>query len=471
VVTDVTTSPSDIDVAAIEAYARATAELGSELSASARYAGLGFDPDTGDLVDWSGEWRARDIEDMLDRDGFARAGEQALTLPLRGAPLTVKPGDGDHGEAELVNDTLANLADPVEDTIGQAAQAQIYRMTFLEKLWTVRDGRFTYDALAWRPPDSCAPLRDPASGRLTGFKQSMTWWGGRTAPGGKRPSWVTIPTAKACVFTHGKARNPIRGVSELQAAYRCYQDKQKIRFLWMTFLKGASIQRLVAETQAGHEADVAGQLAKLATGGVAAISNVTALHILNATDSGAFFKEALAYLDNEMLSSILAGFLGLTGAATAGRGSFALSKDQSDFFTQALDGTAREIAADLRAQVVRPLVVVNFGPAAVVPKVTLGPIARATAQEQMDFLKGLAAGPTGVQPPREFVDELVVQIAGYLDLDVDKVAAAVKAAAESAAATLPADGVTTPAAAATSGALGAGADIVQQALAGLAPAA
>jgi hypothetical protein len=463
------TAPADIDVAEIRQWAEQDAEAGTELSAFSRYGGFGFDPDTGDLIDYTPEWQARDIDTMLDVDGIARAGEQALTLPLRGAPLTVTGGKGDRGEAEAVNEMIDGLADPVEDTIGHAAQALIYRMTFLEKIWTVRDGRLTFDRLAWRPPDSCLPTRDPETGALTGFKQQMTWWGVRKTTTGSKPLWAHIPSGKALIFVHGKARNPIRGVSELAAAYRCYQDKQKIRFLWSVFLKGASVQRLIATTQDGAETKVAQSLAKLAAGGVAAVSeaDVKSVQPLDATDSGAFFKEALAYLDNEMLTSILAGFLGLTGAAMGGRGSLALSRDQSEFYDQAQDASAREVGADFRTQVARPFVVVNFGTSGVVPKVTLGPVSRATAQEQMDFLKGLAAA-TADQPgagsiiPREFIDELVLKIAGYLDLDTDKVAGAITDAAERAAAVLPADGVTTPAAAAVSGAVAEATRIVQQ---------
>jgi hypothetical protein len=430
----------DVDTAQIHRWAEDDAEEGTKLSAWHRYPGMGFDPETGDLIDWSGEWRTRDLVDMLDNDGIARAAEQALTLPLRGAPLTVKPAPGDSGEAKLCNDTFDALADPIEDTIGQAAQSLIFRMTFLEKLWTVRDGRTTYSGLAWRPTDSCAPTRNPGTGSLTGFKQQMTWWGVRTIPTGMRPGmWVTIPNGKGVVFVHGRARDPINGVSELTTGWQAYQTKQKIKFLWSVFLKGASIQRVIAKTQDGQQDAVAATLSKLAAGGVAAFPTnlVSDLTILNATDSGQFFKEALAYYDNELLSSVLAGFLGLAGAAATGRGSFALSKDQSDFFLQAQDAAAREIASTVKAQIIRPLCVVNFGPAAVVPHVQLGPVSRATAQEQMDFLKGLAAGQgqdgaaggsaKGLVP-QEFIDELVVKIAGYLDLDVDKVVAAIKAA-------------------------------------------
>lgn len=458
---------ADVDLPQIRQWATSNAEEGSEIAGWRQYAGFGFDPDTGDLIDYATEWKSADLDDMLDKDGKARAAEQAITLPLRGAPLTIKPADGDAGEADAANAMVAQLGDPIEETIGQAAQSLIYRVTFLEKLWTVADGEFTYSRLAWRPPDSCAVTRDPASGALTGFKQQMTWWGGRNT-GGKKPTWVQIPAAKAAVFVHGRARNPIRGVSELQAAYRCYLDKQKIRWLWMTFLQGAAIQRVIARTQVGQEQGVATTLAQLSSGGVAAVSNVDDLTILNAVDAGSFFKEALAYLDDEMLSSILAGFLGLAGAATQGRGSFALSKDQSDFFTQAQDASARELAATFRAQVVRPFTLVNRGPNAAVPRVTLGPIDRATAQEQMDFLKGLAAAPSGTILPSEFVDELTLQIAGYLDLDTDKVRAAIKDA-EARAQAAPPEGATTAQAAGLHGVVGQATRMVARGQAGLAP--
>lgn len=459
----------DLDVGQIRRWAEQNTETGTEIAGWRQFAGFGVDPDTGDLVDYSAEWKTSDIETMLDTDGRARAAEQALTLPLRGAPLTIKPGDGDTGEADAANAMLAGLGDPVEETLGQAAQSLIYRVTFLEKLWTVVDGEFTYSRLAWRPPDACAVTRDPGSGALTGFKQSMTWWGGRNATG-QKPSWVQIPAAKAAVFVHGRARNPIRGVSELQAAYRCYQDKQKIRWLWTVFLKGAAVQRLVAHTQPGSEQKIANALAQLSSGGVAAVAeqDLVGLDILNATDSGAFFKEALAYLDDEMLASILAGFLGLSGAATSGRGSFALSKDQSDFFTQAQDASAREIAATFRTQIVRPFLLVNRGAKASVPRVTLGPIDRATAQEQMDFLKGLVASPSGTILPSEFVDELSLQIAAFLDLDTDKVRAAIKDA-EARAQQAPPAGATTPAAAGLHGAVNAGVRIVRAGQSGAAP--
>ena len=459
----------DLDVGQIHRWAEQNTETGTELAGWRQFAGFGVDPDTGDLVDYSTEWRTSDIETMLDTDGRARAAEQALTLPLRGAPLTVKPADGDTGEADAANAMLAALGDPIEETIGQAAQSLIYRVTFLEKLWTVTDGQFSYSRLAWRPPDACAVTRDPASGALTGFKQQMTWWGGRNATG-QKPSWVQIPAAKAAVFVHGRARNPIRGISELQAAYRCYQDKQKIRWLWTVFLKGAAVQRLVAHTQPGSEQKIAGALAKLSSGGVAAVADadLTSLDVLNATDSGMFFKDALAYLDDEMLSSILAGFLGLAGAATQGRGSFALSKDQSDFFTQAQDASAREIAATFRAQVIRPFVLVNHGAGAAVPRVTLGPIDRATAQEQMTFLQALAAAPSGTILPSEFVDELTLQIAGYLDLDTDKVRAAIKSA-EVRAQEAPRVGATTPQAAGLHGVVDAATRIVARGQTGAAP--
>ena len=43
---------ADVDVPQIEQWARTDAEEGSELSAFQRFPGMGFDPDSGDLVDY-----------------------------------------------------------------------------------------------------------------------------------------------------------------------------------------------------------------------------------------------------------------------------------------------------------------------------------------------------------------------------------------------------------------------------------
>lgn len=423
--------------------ANATTELGSEMSPYRQW--FGVDPATGDLYDWQGEWAARDIEDMLRRDGKARAVEQVITQPLRAAPLAITGGKGDRGEAEFVNDSLDRMSSPLQLVIGQGAQSLIYRATFLEKVFTVDRGYSEYECLAWRPPDACALTRDRKTGRVTGFRQQMT---GQVEP-------ARIKAEKAVIFLHGAHRDPVRGVSEMAVAYRCFRDKQKVRALWFLFLENAALPRIIAESPSGEDEKLVNQLVKLKNSGVAAVPPNTNVVPLDVSGKGADqFMAAIKFLDLEMAGSVLASFLSLVDAASSGRGSFALSKDQTDFFTACKDSDARELSHTLRGQVVTPLVRLNFGPDAVVPDVTLGPISGVAVEQMLSFAEALAGG--GPNPfPQVFVDEVVEKVAGLLNLDTDKVHAAVLARAGQ---------LSTSAAAAVSAPVSAAADVATAAL-------
>jgi hypothetical protein len=83
----------------------------------------------------------RDLDRMLERDGKARQLEQALTLPLRQAKWTLKPGKGDRGELEFVREALTTPANaggmstPIQQIVSQATSAVSHRRSFHEKVW------------------------------------------------------------------------------------------------------------------------------------------------------------------------------------------------------------------------------------------------------------------------------------------------------------------------------------------------
>lgn len=416
----------------------ATKQLGSALSPYQLYQAV--DPTTGDWYDYGSSLAARDIDDMLAADGRARAVEQALTLPLRAAPFTMKAAKGDRGEYESASASLELMSTPLDMVIGQAAQSLIYRATFLEKIFTVDRGQVDYAQLAWRPPDVCAMTRSQKTGDVTGFRQTV--WGATDA--------VRIPAAKAVVFLHGANRDPVRGVSEMQVSYRCFRDKQKLRLLWMILCERAAAPWIVAQTSAGQEPAVSKTLASMRSGGVAAVSGIDKLDVLNvAGDAAAVFQSAVTFLDSEMAGSILAGFLDLASSASRGAGSLALSQDQTDFYQASMDAAAREIAQQARSQIIAPLCRYNFGVDAAVPDVTLGPIGGATTEQMLTLVQAFAAAPPGQSFfPTEFIDEIVLRISGALDLDVDKIQAEITERAAQAA-TSPAAAASAPLHAAT----------------------
>lgn len=426
-------------------------EIGTEISPWEEWGGL---DEAGNLIQWEEQFQARDLDDMLRRDGKARSLEQAITLPLRAVPLTISPRKGDRGEADFVNEVLDALEPNRQILIGWAVQSLIYRTTYLELVYGVRAGRTVYDRIAWRPPDSCAMIHDRETGALLGFRQEM---GGPAKFG-----FVEIPNAlgatkgvgtrdkgraygpprggfgatKALVFLHAAWRNPMRGASELAVCYRCYSDKAKVRYLWSKFLAGAAVPRTIAMTPQGKEAEVAAQLASLGSGGTAAVSADTKVQALDVAGTAAgSFLSMMQYLDLEMAGSVLAGFTELTSAAAHGsRGSMALAQEETNFFSQSLEAHAKEIAATLRSDAVAPLCRLNFGAEAVIPKVVIGPISKVSIQDAMTTLQTMAAANAQTSiVPAEFVDELTLRVSTLLDLDTDKIRAAIQRAGQQAA--------------------------------------
>jgi hypothetical protein len=70
-----------------------------------------------------------------------------------------------------------------------------------------------------------------------GFKQ---WIGGVTAwayTDRDHPGYVPVPKHKAFVYTHGKHREPVNGVSDLDVCFAAYENKQKLKFLWAQYLE------------------------------------------------------------------------------------------------------------------------------------------------------------------------------------------------------------------------------------------
>lgn len=418
----------------------------------------------GYVFDYGG-FREREISVMLDRDGKAATLEQVLALPIRRATPTIRRGQSTKQITNFIENAMfapannGGMTVSIETIIAQMCQAQVYKKTFFEKVLTERDGRVVYDKLAWRPQSTCRVIRNKPSGSFAGFEQ-------RAVVDGTDPK--KFGPQRAFVYIHGAHRNPLEGYSNFEIPYWCYQTKQKIRFLWYQFLEGQSLPKTIVRADT---IDVARRAAKqilgLRSGGIAAVEgDKEALGIdpFESSGKGATqFKEALQWLDSESSGSVLAGFTDLGAAAAGGTGSFALSKDQTDFFLISRQAVAREMQDALNQFVIPDLVRYNFGPAAISPTFEFAPIAQDDANMAVNLLGTVNATPGGGNLPREFMEELIERVAGYLDMNTQKVRdgldRAAKEAAEQAAVT--SDNPAAPAVAGVAGAVSAATQAVQ----------
>lgn len=371
----------------------------------------------------------REMKGMLEVDAKAQTLEQVLSLPIRQAPSTLQKGRSRQEVYERIERILyapanaGGMSTPMNLVIAQMCNAFVYRKSFFEKVWVedIVDGKnvgVKYDKVAWRPPSTCAIERDPKTAAFKGFRQMPI----RLEDTDEKQ----FDPMRAFVYIHGSHRDPLEGVSDLTITHWCYKTKQKIRFLWYQFLEGQSLPKTVVKADDPTSAEnAAKKIIGLRQGGVVGVTKDIETEVLESSGRGAAeFKAAMQWLDAEASSSCLAGFTDLGAAATSGIGSFALSKDQTDFFLMSRQATSKEMADFINNYLVADLVRWNFGPNEIPPYFEFGPISQDDMASAVSLLQATAQTPINQSVlPQEFFDELILRVANFLELDVHTVEA------------------------------------------------
>lgn len=407
--------------------------------------GTQFDPMDRMFASWSGgsvldvsEWTSRDMEQMLVRDGQAAAIEAVLTLPIRQASRAIEKADGDKGEAEFCRSVLmtphtgGGMKTPLQDVIGQLTSAQTYRKAFFEKCWDIRDsdGKIVYDKLAFRPAATCEQKRNAVTAAEEGFLQ-RAWSFGMDTSGISRkdsayPGYKEIKQIRSWVYINGKHRKPLTGTSELDLCYWAYCTKLKLIFLWYQFLEQQSLPKVIMYGQSPREANAAADdLASMRASGIMGLERppqgAKTFDLIESSGKGADqFSAALAFLETWQVGSVLAGFTGLAAVASLGRGSLALSQDQSAFFLKSRQAVTAEMAAAVTHDVIAPLVTLNFGPSAAYPNFSFGALTDESDSALLAMFQALAVAPA-LQVPAGILDIITVRLATFLNLDVSAV--------------------------------------------------
>lgn len=389
-----------------------------------------FEDDRGRIVQYNEREFVTSITDMLGVDGTAQSLETALAMPLRQANKTIEKPAKDRGQTEFIRDALerpyvdGGMKTSLEMVISQMTFAMAARRTFHERVFTRRkDGRVGYSKIAWRPSQTCEMIRNRKNAEPIGYRQYQDWETGNP----DRDGYVEIPMARALVYIHGQHRDPLYGVSDLQVTYWAYQLKQKLLFLWSNFLGNQSLPKILAygadPTSAKNNARAIAGLRSSGVLGLVRQNPEDKLYdILETAGQGAGqFRELTNYLDGQSSRSVMAGWLDLTSAAGEGRGSYALSADQSGIFLASRYAVAKEIADAITQQVIAPLVWINFGPDAEVPRLVFEKISTDQAAKAMQMLQQLGSAQN-MNVPEGFIDLLIERVAQYLDLDDDKIA-------------------------------------------------
>jgi hypothetical protein len=397
------------------------------------------------------DWEARDLAEMLKRDYKARQVEAVLTYPTMAAERTISAAPGGEREFEFVKNFWdadpfnGGCLTPLDRIIDQMTSSVVYKKAFWELVWTRGRGDFAgksvYKSVSWRPQTTTRSLHHPRNGTLLGFRQEPYVVG----PGitqGMYPIEIINTKGKAprsFVHVHGARRDPINGLSDLEVAYWAYKTKQKVLFLMFNFLENVSGPKgaVYAQDQ-GIAQKIANAIAKTKPGGLTPIEvdgnpqNVK-IDTIDFSGRGAEqFMEFIKWLDACGPEAVMAGFLGLSGQATDGKGSLALSADASDFFLMTLESKNREYEYSTRLGLFAPLVRYNFGPSAKVPMFKFEPLNAEDKSALVSMVQAVVAGRDPALIPDDFIKFLVERCVDYFGGDGKKLAEAFTGAAEKA---------------------------------------
>lgn len=347
---------------------------------------------------------------MLLFDPWAEAIEGALTWPIRSANWSIKPAEGDRGEAELATEQFTPLAN---STIAGSLSAVGRRVAFAEPVWDIEGQDVILEDLAFRPQDQCTIIPG-ANGRPIGFRQRAYAIGrGFVNEEFRRDS------GKAFVFLHDSHTRPGSGKSALESAYQHHVDKQKVLFYRYKSLEKFGGPSTHGKTNAPVGSDERTSFEQAVRDARSGASVVTGpedeILYLTPPNTGDAFQRAIHDLNFEMAVASFVQWLAL--AQEGNSGAYELSRDHSDFLTIVTEGRMGELADALTAGPIHDLIFYNFGPGAAFPTFEFEPLSEHISKRMMEGAKNLFA-KTG-RPMPQWLDEGIAE--GYArSLGVEK---------------------------------------------------
>lgn len=302
-------------------------------------------------------------DEMRKSDGTVRAAVLATTLPVRAASWYVKPASEEKVDtdiAEFVRQCLwEHHTSTFDDFLRQALLSLPFGVMVFEKVFATReiDGqtRIVWEKMAPRMPRSIQKwaIANDEFG-ITQNKSDGTV--------------VEIPGEKLVIFVNEMEGENWWGTSILRAAYKHWFIKNTIyKIDAIAFERqGLGIPEAVlpdqyTESDRAKAEEILQNLRANSKAYIIRPEDIKIGFVDMMNDKTRDPQNSLAHHNREIMKSILAQFLELGAASSAGSsGSRALSEDHSDLFLQSLESVAKSIASAVTNQAIKQLVDLNF---------------------------------------------------------------------------------------------------------------
>lgn len=362
-----------------------------------------------------------DIWYMTKRDSQVRQLASGIRVPIRTAGHNIVASEGDSGEKEFIEHNLfapyhmGGMSVPFDTLMGQISTAVVYKRAHFEKVFRLqKDGKYKGSVMlhkmAFRPPNTCK-MRSDRNGSFDGF------WHWAYKDGNTKE--VTYKPDKAFVYIHMNDENPLLGATAFENVYQNWKDKRKVMFFYLAFLENVAFPRTIV-TSAEEDPDelqfLVNKAKRLGSHGIVGKYPSEEIEPYESSRNTRDYQNAVEYLDWQMTKATMMHFMELGNNDE--RGSLSLSQDKSAFFYDGMQAVLDQIAVAFDEFVIAPLIKMNFGTDASVPRLEFKPVHDKQGESIIDLFKQIMVSPTpNVTPP--FMLKLMNRVENILDLDID----------------------------------------------------
>ncbi len=294
---------------------------------------------------------------QMQLDAMVQTSLTVKKLAVLAAPLALKPAS-DSADAkrnhEFVEAAMLRLQGTIQEALYASMDAFAMGWSVQELVWKEAEGRLWLDAIKPKDPTAFGLSLDPF-GTITGLHLQL--------PG---ENAVDLPRSKFVIYRNRATYGRPRGASDLDAAYRHYQQKQALLGAWKLHLERFASPTVLGKYERGLPPDeqgaILGALNNLQDSTAIVFPSEVDIALLGgARESAGGFLDAIDFHNREIARSIL----GQTLTTDEGRrvGSLALGRVHLQVLMLQTAALRRELAESvLTEQIVRPLVEANFGP-------------------------------------------------------------------------------------------------------------
>jgi len=333
---------------------------------------------------------------MIKSDGMVNATLEAIRLPILSTEWRIEPGQDDmedkKGIAAFVKDCFNGMDNSFEEFLNEALLYPFYGYYYFEKVFQVKNGKIVWKKFFSRVPSAHEKWQMTSDPKTPGVTQTLPTneYDGVQV----QTSSPEIPMSKLILFIHRKEGDNYDGVSVLRSAYKHWYYKDTFyRLDGIARERGAGVLKIVMPN--GSTDDDRADAEELAENFKA---NQKSYIIAPSADwtfelmTGGFAdqkdlsKDSIDHHNRMIALNILGQFLEL-GSSEAG--SYALSKDQSEFFTLGLRSITKYVANQLNKQAIKELVDLNFGEQEYYPKFVFSDVGQIDYTEVATVLEKL----------------------------------------------------------------------------------